>query len=80
MRLGESILRCCDCSKSCSCEEVETVRRDGKLFWVCPSCKFENTRYLGHSALEVFNGVLKEYASDEPAIEYKGKSTSYQKY
>ncbi len=42
LRLGESILKCCECRKTASYEEVEIVERDGKRFWVCPSCDMEN--------------------------------------
>jgi len=41
MRLGESILKCYECRETCSYEEVETVTRNGKKYWICPHCDFE---------------------------------------
>jgi protein-arginine kinase activator protein McsA len=41
MRLVENILRCYECQKTSSYEEVEIVNRGGKKFWVCPHCAFE---------------------------------------
>jgi uncharacterized C2H2 Zn-finger protein len=41
MRLGENILKCYECRKTCQSEEVEIVERDGKKLWVCPHCDFE---------------------------------------
>lgn len=41
MRLGESILKCYECRKTSTSEEVEIVERDGKKYWVCPHCDFE---------------------------------------
>jgi DNA-directed RNA polymerase subunit RPC12/RpoP len=41
MRLVENILRCYECRKEFSSEEVETVTRDGKRYAVCPNCEFE---------------------------------------
>jgi len=37
----ENILRCYECQKTSSHEEVEIVNRGGKKFWVCPHCAFE---------------------------------------
>ncbi|MGD9131988.1 MAG: hypothetical protein PVH73_10520 [Candidatus Bathyarchaeota archaeon] len=37
----EDILRCYECQKTSSYEEVEIVNRGGKKFWVCPQCAFE---------------------------------------
>jgi protein-arginine kinase activator protein McsA len=37
----ESILRCYECQKTSSYEEVKIVNRGGKKFWVCPHCAFE---------------------------------------
>jgi len=39
--LNENILRCYECQKACSFEEVRIVNRGGKKFWVCPHCDFE---------------------------------------
>jgi len=41
MRLGESILKCYECRKTSSYEEMEIVNRGGKKFWGCPHCEFE---------------------------------------
>jgi hypothetical protein len=41
MNLDERILKCYECQKSTSYEEVEIVNRGGKKFWVCPDCNFE---------------------------------------
>jgi protein-arginine kinase activator protein McsA len=41
MRPVESILRCYECQKTSSYEEVKIVNRGGKKFWVCPHCAFE---------------------------------------
>jgi len=41
MRLGESILKCYECQKTSTYEEVKIVNRGGKKFWVCPHCDFE---------------------------------------
>jgi len=37
----ESILKCYECRKTATTEEVEIVTRDGKKYWVCPNCDFE---------------------------------------
>jgi len=34
-------LKCYECRKTSSYEEVEIVERDDKRFWVCPHCDFE---------------------------------------
>jgi Zn finger protein HypA/HybF involved in hydrogenase expression len=39
--LVESILKCYECQKTSSYEEVQIVNRGGKKFWVCPHCHFE---------------------------------------
>jgi hypothetical protein len=37
----ESILKCYECQKTSTYEEVTIVNRGGKKFWVCPHCHFE---------------------------------------
>lgn len=37
----ESILKCYECQKTTSYEEVKIVNRGGKKFWVCRHCNFE---------------------------------------
>jgi protein-arginine kinase activator protein McsA len=37
----ESILKCYECQKTTSYDEVKIVNRGGKKFWVCRHCGFE---------------------------------------
>jgi hypothetical protein len=41
MKLMESILKCYECWKTSSYEEVKIITHDGKKFWVCPNCDME---------------------------------------
>ena len=41
MRLAENPLKCYECQKTTTYEEVQIVNRGGKKFWVCPHCDFE---------------------------------------
>jgi protein-arginine kinase activator protein McsA len=34
-------LKCYECQKTSTYEEVKIVNRGGKKFWVCPHCDFE---------------------------------------
>ncbi|MGE5637873.1 MAG: hypothetical protein ACM3WQ_04115 [Chloroflexota bacterium] len=41
LSLMENILKCYECQKTSSYEEVRIVNRGGKKFWVCAHCGFE---------------------------------------
>jgi hypothetical protein len=41
MRLIESLLKCYECRKTSTSEEVEVVTHGGKAYWICPHCDFE---------------------------------------
>ena len=40
-RLLSPDLKCYECGKKFCFDELETITRDGKEYWVCPNCDME---------------------------------------